>query len=514
MTISATGRVPAPVRLVVIAVGVCAALVGCRSPSTPRQAAPNVVLTIGVPLRTASANMGAGQLATTLNGEGLVRSNRDGRPLDLLAAKWTVSPDGLTIAFTLKPHVRFHDGSLLTAAIAKASLDRSRTEDGQLAHYPFLRDIERVETTRDNGLIIRLHSPSALLFENLDVPITRTLDGREVSPGPFFPVASGKELSVRANPHYQRGKPPIDVIRFKTYDALRPAWAALMRGEIDFLYDVGPESRPFVEQETSVRVYPYQRAFGTALVPNLRRPMFQSAAVRRALSLAIDRRGIIDRAFHGRGAPSNGLWPRHWVYRGRLTDPAYDPARADALLTANGYGRPDVARATAGRMPSRLRFTCLVPPQYGPLERVALMIQHQLHAIDVDMQIEPLPVEQLIDRMTKGDFDAILMDMTGGPGIARTYYIWHSTAQRGLVDFGYRAADAALDRIRRARDEETAYAGADALRQVFAEDPPAIFINWSEAARAVSRRFEADTEPGRDVFGALWRMKPAGGGAP
>lgn len=509
MTSTETCRVaPAVVRLIVAAF-VCSALAACQSSSGPKGPSANVVLTIGVPYQSA----GTSQIVAFLNEEGLVRLGRDGRPQRLLAADWTVSSGGLTVTFALKRGVRFHDGSLLTPAHVKASLDRSRTID-QLhrRQYPLLSDIETIEAVGDDRLTIRLKSPSGLLVEALDVPITRTVGNRQVSPGPFFPVSSGPNASLRANPYYHRGRPTVDVVQFKTYDAVRPAWAAMMRGEIDFLYDVGPDSRPFVEEETSVRVFPYQRPFNAAIVPNLRRPVFRSAAVRRALNLAINRKEIIDRGLRGHGTASTGLWPRHWAYQGRVSDPVYDPMRAHALLSASGYRRDDVAPAT-GRMPSRLRFTCLVAPRFVAMERIALMVQHQLYIIGVDMQIEALPVEQLIRRVETGDFDAVLMDLYGGPGLSPSYFLWHSTAVRGFAGFGYSAADAALDRIRLGRDDAAVQAGADELRRVFAEDPPAIFIIWSEAARAVSRRFDVDVEPGRDVLGGVWRMQPAAGAA-
>ncbi len=43
-----------------------------------------------------------------------------------LALRWTVSPDGLTYTFTLRPGVTFHDGQKMTSADVKASFDRRR----------------------------------------------------------------------------------------------------------------------------------------------------------------------------------------------------------------------------------------------------------------------------------------------------------------------------------------------------------------------------------------------------
>ena len=45
---------------------------------------------------------------------------------------------------------------------------------------------------------------------------------------------------MRRFPDYYRGAPTIDRIVWKSYPTVRTAWAAMMRGEIDFLYEVAP----------------------------------------------------------------------------------------------------------------------------------------------------------------------------------------------------------------------------------------------------------------------------------
>src|SRR6185295_18766023 len=56
--------------------------------------------------------------------ETLVRLQPDGKIGPGLAKKWEQSPDGRVYAFELRPDVRFHDGTLLTAETVKASLER------------------------------------------------------------------------------------------------------------------------------------------------------------------------------------------------------------------------------------------------------------------------------------------------------------------------------------------------------------------------------------------------------
>jgi peptide/nickel transport system substrate-binding protein len=56
--------------------------------------------------------------------EGLVAAREDGSVGPMLASSWTISPDGKTYRFALRPGVHFHNGAPLTAADVKWSLDR------------------------------------------------------------------------------------------------------------------------------------------------------------------------------------------------------------------------------------------------------------------------------------------------------------------------------------------------------------------------------------------------------
>jgi len=68
--------------------------------------------------------------------------------------------------------------------------------------------------------------------------------------------------------------------------------------------------------------------------------------------------------------------------------------------------------------------------------------------------------------------------------------------------------DAALDQISISANDDEYRAGVAALQRAIYEDPPAIFIAWSERARAVSTRFDVPIEPGRDILGTLRQWKP------
>lgn len=269
-----------------------------------------------------------------------------------------------------------------------------------------------------------------------------------------------------------------------------------MRGEVDFLYEVGPESREFLQSETTVALHSFLRNYISGVVFNTRRPIFRNPEIRRALSYAVDRATIVERAFRGHGTIANGpVWPLHWAYDPSVQGYLYDPARASASLdkVIGADRRPD------GRQQANLRFTCLIPENFQLWERLALMVQRDLAEIGVDMALEAIPVEKFSQRIAEGDFDAVLMEMISGFSVSRPFAFWHSS---GLHSFsGYRnpSVDAALEGIRRAPGDSEYREAFRRFQQDIFDDPPAIFLAWGETARAVSRRFDVVKAPGGDI---------------
>ena len=111
------------------------------------------------------------------------------------------------------------------------------------------------------------------------------------------------------------------------------SWAAAMRGDVDFLYEVGPETREFLQSEASVELYTFLRAYVYGVVFNARRPVFRDPEVRKALNYAVDRANIVAQAFRGHATVASGpAWPLHWAYDKSAPQYPYDPRRAAASL--------------------------------------------------------------------------------------------------------------------------------------------------------------------------------------
>jgi peptide/nickel transport system substrate-binding protein len=458
----------------------------------------------------AAIGIGLSAFLPLLSTERLVALQRDGRPEPALAERWERSPDGLTWRLYLRPHLQFHDGTPLDAPHVAAALAPSVARG---LRGVGLREISSITAEGPVTLVFQLRQATSLFLDALSagLPIRSSPAATAVSAGPFQLVSrQSDQIHMRAFKGYFRGQPSIDTVDVLVYPNNRSAWSAMMRGDVDFLYEVAPEAVDFIEQSSRTQVKQAMRPFVYTMDMNLRHPILQRREVRVALNQAVNRTKIIDVVFRGRGYPAGSyLWPYHWAYDHLQPRFRFQPDEASRGLDAAGLPWKPGAQ---GRPGARFSFECLVPSEDLRYERIALMLQHQLLDVGVDMQLRALPPLEMVKRMAAGDYDAVLLDLVSSSGLHYMYNVWHSRAAGPayVFDSGYAAADEALNGLQAARTDDDTRTAVRAVQRALYEDPPAIFICWAERARAVSNRFLLPAVPDRDIFATLpeWRVAP------
>jgi peptide/nickel transport system substrate-binding protein len=475
------GRI-GPVTLAIAIAGVAGA---CRDRQASTGDAGSTTLRIGLG-QTSAINpvIGLRQLSQLLSFEGLARAGEDGRMLPSLAESWTPGRDGRSITVKLRPNVRFHDGSPVDAAALASILPRA------LESFMGLKvSIVESVTAGPNTVNVTYREKTPFLVESLEAPIQKQ---NGVSTGVFKADPTARTDLV-ANDDYYLGAPTLKRIHVEAFPSIRTAWAEMLRGRIDMLYEVGADALASMQNSSTVALFTVNRRYQYAIVLNARAPALRSREVRRALNLMVNRPEIVRIALDGYGIPSVGpIWPKHWALASDLPAFEFDPEHAVKFLKG-------------------LRFTCLVPPD-GPTERVALEVKRQLTAAGIDLVPEQVPFDVLAERAGKGQYDALLVEVISGPTLFRPYVLWHSQGSFNYGKFGTSTSDAALDRVRHAQSDPEYREAIGALQQNFRDDPPAIFLAWSVRARAVSKRFTVpDAESGRDVLSNLRLWKPATG---
>ena len=226
-----------------------------------------------------------------------------------VASEWKIAPDGLTYTFKIRPDIRFHDGSPLTAADVKASYDKilfppEGVRSPRKVYYPA---IAAVEAPDPNTVVFKLKFPSASLLANLASPWNvifpkKYLDkdpnyfkSNVVGSGPFkFKSRTpGSTFEGERNPDYfVKDRPYLDGYKFfiSTETSVRAAAIRSGRAYIEFR-DL-PQSevegiRRQLGDKVIVQHTPFVIQFGVAINNNVK--PFNDLRVRKALTLAIDR---------------------------------------------------------------------------------------------------------------------------------------------------------------------------------------------------------------------------------
>ncbi len=487
--------------LIVCLLGSIALHTSCHRRAANQPSGP-LELKVGIaePEGAATAEASVSQVALRLRFTRLITAEADGSIEPGLAEKWKATEDGLTWRFTLRPGLKFEDGSPLNAAVVAPVLDQARQTPRLM---PGLRDIVSVKAEGDRDIVIELRAPSSMLLEALfQQPITRDEEGF-VRAGPYRVVSNEPgHMVLEAVDWYYRGRPSIDRVDLRGYPTQRAAWVALMRGDIDFLYDVPAEAAEFIEASTSVRAYTFLRPFVQLLGFNVASEHLRDPRIRRAITLAIDRQAIIKQVLGGRGlAAYSAIWPRHRAYDQSIAVEGPDPRRARALLADALADVGITSNEQPGMGSGRLQLSCLLPSGYPAFERTALLLQRQLLDIGVDLRPEVVSVGELTQRLSTGRFETYLFEHLTGAGFNWAYWFWHSPEDSmPYVRSGYVAADEVLERIRRTLDEGQFRTAVHDLQRVFIDDPPAVFLTWGQASRAVRQRFLIPEQPESDII--------------
>lgn len=476
----------------------CLSAAACTRSQPPPPPAEPVTLTVGVPqVAGLGTDRSIVQLAQGYANERLTSYDGSGRTAGRIVEAWSATDGRRTWRLTMRRGVVFHDGTPLTADdLRKTILEFAR--DPQVVSV-CLPDLQSVTVEGERDIVLRLAQPCYFLPDDIDAEIGRTgKDGKTVGTGPFRPVQlSEAVVTMEANPLYYRGKPEIERLVLRAYSTLRAPWAEMMRGGVDFLQDLGPDSAEFLRNQSTIEIRTSPALKLMALMLNLDRRKFKPVEVRQALNFAVDRGELVRQGLKGQGRPMDvPVWPALWAFDAAAPGIPFDPDRARAIL---------------GTQQRPLAFTCLIPDNYAVQERLALLLRRQLQAVGVDMRIEAVPPETFMARMETGNWEATVLDPLGGPYLPILYRFWHSPApSRSWNTFGYRdaAVDTALDAMKTAGDDEAVRLAFARFVAAMRANPPAIVLMCPNRSQAISRRFEApagEGDPSRTF--AAWRLR-------
>ena len=395
-------------------------------------------------------------LYAILTGSKLVRVNRATRVVEpALAERWTTSPDSLTFTLTLRDGVEWSDGTPFSSAdvmfSAQAIYDakagsilgaglRVRGQPLKFAAPDPSTVVVTLPSTFGPGIAIldNFHIvPRHKLQAAFDAGSFAQTLGVATPPadlavlGPFMlrSYEPGQRMVFDRNPRYWKKDvagiqlPYADQVVLEVVPDQNAELLRLQSGQIDMLQQqIRPEDvatlRPLVDQG-KIRIL--ELGVGTdpdLLFFNLRTPYWekdprrnwiQRKEFRKAISHAVDREAFANTVFLGSAVPIWGpITPgnRDW-FSPNIQRYAYSVDRAREILAELGLSNRDGDEWLEDVNNTEARFTLLTYRGNSSLERGSAVLRDALRAVGVAVDVVALEQGALVQRMIKGQFDAI-----------------------------------------------------------------------------------------------------------
>lgn len=430
----------------------------------------------------------------------LAKVGADGELEGHLARSWEHTPDHREYTYHLRTDVRWDDGIPVTAHDVKFTLD--------LLGHPDVDEVAEMEATvvDDSTVRIRARNPSYIddisyfprhLLERLDPKRFWEWEfwTHPVGDGPYRFVRYVPEtlMELEANPDYFGAGPRIERVILKFVG--EAGITELLAGNVD-ITPARLTQIPRIAREPRFRHYVAGYAGARGIYWRTDHPLFRSPEVRRALTLALDRRELLRLLNLPDELPiTDGVFTRQQFRRGEWPEPLpYDPEQARALLEAAGWTDRD-GDGIRDRNGKPFRFSATVWEGDG-IPELAVYVQEFLRQVGVHMDILVTEKALMWEKLGDGDFEALFM-IVQSP-------VWGQTRDFGRENnIGYYNPEtfAVIDSLQTAADPEEIDRLYRRLTTIYRTDMPFTrLIPWSSdwfvhrRVRGMSTPFRAEPD--------------------
>ena len=354
-----------------------------------------------------------------------------------LAETWGISYDGLTYNFQLRENAEWHDGTPVTAEDVAFTIDLLRDPDSVLPDD--IKEIwNSVEVIVLSDHLVQLQLPEAFSpfmdYLNFGILPKHLLGGmtyseiinsqfnlNPVGSGPYkfedLLVEAGKIQGVvlSSNADYYLDPPYINDFVFRYYDDAQSAYSAYEEGTVQGISEVTSEILPQVLGNSELALYSAVEPEFSIVLFNLNNSdveFLQDANIRRAMLMALDRRGMIDRILNGQGVIADvPILPSNWAYYSSVSHIDQDVSAAESLLKEADYTLEQEGATVRSKDGQSLSFR-LLHPNDSYHTQLAEAIQSDWKKIGVEVELVPVSYDALIlDHLQPLTYEAALIDI-------------------------------------------------------------------------------------------------------
>ncbi|HWZ40080.1 MAG TPA: ABC transporter substrate-binding protein [Bradyrhizobium sp.] len=400
-----------------------------------------------------------------------------------LALSHETSADGKEVTIKLRPNVKFQDGEPLDAEAAKFSLERHLTFPGSF-RKPELAALDHVEVVDPLTIKLVLKSPFSPLIAQLTDRAGMMMSPKAAkAAGDKFglhPVCAGPYKFVervqqdrivfeKFTDYWNKDNVFIDKVVYLPIVDATVRLANLKSGGLDLLERLLATDIKDVRADSNLKLSTAIELGYQGITLNIghdknKGPLSQSAKVRQALDLSIDREAINQVVFNGEFKPGN-QWvnPDHPYYQKAFPIRGRDVEKAKALLKEAGV-TPPVA-------------VDFMVPKGAETEAVAQVVQSMAAEAGFDMKIRVTEFATSLKQAEAGDFQAYMLAWSGriDPD-GNSYVFMHTGGPQSNSEWRNADADKALDDARLVTDLAQRKAIYEKLTKLVIEDEPILYL--------------------------------------
>ncbi|NWG46005.1 MAG: peptide ABC transporter substrate-binding protein [Alphaproteobacteria bacterium] len=364
---------------------------------------------------------------------GLMTEDAAGQAVPGMAIAQEASADGLTWTFTIRPDAVWSDGTPVTAGDFEYAWKRILDPATAAEYASILHGLKNaravnlgempvdalgVRASGDKTLVVELEHPMPYLLEMIThtafSPVPRhqveTLGEDWVKPGSYLSNGAYKLADWRPNDRiiltrnekfWDNANVQIDEVIFYSISDNNAALRRFRTGELDMNPGWPVQQGPDLKKSMPDQALIHQMLGVSYIVANTKRPPFDDVRVRKALSLAVDRKAITDQVFMGfSGVPAYSFVPTGIAnYPGTpkvgFVDMAMPERQAEArrLLAEAGFSKANP-----------LRFALSYRSGNDDARRYVIAVQAMWKMVGIEAELDPREPKVLYDLLKEKDF--------------------------------------------------------------------------------------------------------------
>jgi peptide/nickel transport system substrate-binding protein len=405
-----------------------------------------------------------------------------------LATEWKFNADATKLTLTIRQGVKFHDGSTLTAEVAKAGLQRA-IDIGQGESY-FLAPVKSMETPDANTLVINLSGPSpefAFGLTRIFIPSAKAVQEKatggdlgkawfaehEAGSGPYMlrEWVIGQKIVLQRFPDYWRGWSGKHVDTFELRVVAEPATQRLLieKGDCDYADSITRDDAVTLATNKAIKISRSPSPSPFYIAMNTTNGPLKNPKLREAMKYTLDYDAVVAQAMSGFASKMWGPVPPSLnSHNSALPKPEYNLKKAQQIMADAGIKPGDVT----------LKIMYLQPWIHE--KNTVLILQASLAEIGIKAELEGLPWASIVERhgnpATRPDM-SIYTIFAPTPSPYSGLFPMLRTGSKHWSYFGYSnpKVDKLLDEVTTIADDTKRDAAYKELQKVLDDDSFAIY---------------------------------------